>query len=96
MELLKKVPNSSDYAYFPKNHIKQEQSRIISATTLRVTNYSNNQWYGWLSEEKKIVLCDLKRNFQKIWIWKWLARYIKRKQDFKETLIWTFAHIPLC
>ena len=65
MELLKKVPNSSDYAYFPKNHIKQEQSRIISATTLRVTNYSNNQWYGWLSEEKKNSLIWFKEKFSK-------------------------------
>ena len=65
MELLKKVPSSSDYAYFPKNHIKQEQSRIISATTLRVTNYSNNQWYGWLSEEKKNSLIWFKEKFSK-------------------------------
>ena len=48
------------------------------------------------AKKRKIALFDIKRNYQKIRIRKWLERYIKRKQDFKETLIWTFAHIPLC
>ena len=33
MELLKKVPNSSDYAYFPKNHIKEEDLAFLTAYT---------------------------------------------------------------